>query len=39
MVQVAYLLKTDAATLYDCWNTSYEGGDSYAKIFKEFRIN
>jgi uncharacterized iron-regulated protein len=39
MVQVAYLLKTDAATLYDCWNSSYEGGDSYAKLFKEFRIN
>jgi hypothetical protein len=39
MVQVAYLLKSDASTLYDCWNSSYEGGDSYAKIFKEFRIN
>jgi uncharacterized iron-regulated protein len=39
MVQVAYLLKSDAATLYDAWNTSYNGGDSYAKIFKEFRIN
>jgi uncharacterized iron-regulated protein len=39
MVQVAYLLKTDAATLYDAWNKSYEGGDSYAKLFKEFRIN
>jgi uncharacterized iron-regulated protein len=39
MVQVAYLLKTDAATLYDAWNTSYNGGDSYAKIFKEYRID
>jgi uncharacterized iron-regulated protein len=39
MVQVAYLLKSDAASLYDAWNSSYEGGDSYAKIFKEFRIN
>ena len=39
MVQVAYLLKTDATTLYDSWNTSYQGGDSYAKIFKEYRID
>jgi hypothetical protein len=39
MVQVAYLLKADATTLYNSWNTSYNGGDSYAKIFKEFRIN
>jgi uncharacterized iron-regulated protein len=39
MVQVAYLLKADATTLYNSWNTSYNGGDSYAKIFKEFRID
>ena len=34
MVQVAYLLKNDASSLYDAWNTSYEGGRPYAAIFK-----
>lgn len=31
---VASLLKTDAATLYADWSSSYNGGDSYAAIFK-----
>lgn len=31
---VASLLKTDAATLYADWSSSYNGGDSYATIFK-----
>jgi hypothetical protein len=39
MIQVAYLLKQDATTLYDAWSNSYQGGDSYAKIFKEHRID
>ncbi|MCM1518156.1 MAG: hypothetical protein NC117_05915 [Pseudoflavonifractor sp.] len=34
MVQVAGLLKNDAASLYDAWATSYNGGRSYADIFK-----
>lgn len=34
MVQVANLLKNDAASLYDSWATSYDGGRSYADIFK-----
>lgn len=31
---VASLLKTDAANLYNDWNTNYDGGDSYATLFK-----
>lgn len=31
---VASLLKTDAAALYADWSNSYNGGDSYATIFK-----
>lgn len=34
MKQVAYLLKADATTLYEAWNTSYEGGEAYAQSFK-----
>lgn len=34
MVQVAHLLKNDAASLYDAWNTSYAGGRPYAAIFR-----
>lgn len=39
MVQVANLLVKDATDLYDAWNTSYEGGDSYAKKFKRYEID
>ncbi len=35
MVQVAYLLKEDASTLYSAWNTSYKSGSSYAETFKD----
>ena len=35
MKVVATLLKNDAANLYSDWNNSYEGGDSYAEIFKK----
>ncbi len=35
MVQVGYLLQTDAASLYEAWNTSYDGGTAYAEIFKD----
>ncbi|ADV43372.1 Peptidase M75, Imelysin [Bacteroides helcogenes P 36-108] len=35
MVQVAYLLKSDAETLYNSWSVSYEGGESYAAKFKK----
>lgn len=35
MYNVANLLKNDATTLYDAWNDSYEGGASYASLFKE----
>ena len=31
---VANLLKEDAATLYADWNSSYNGGESYATLFK-----
>lgn len=31
---VASKLKTDSETLYNDWNVSYNGGDSYANIFK-----
>ena len=34
MVQVASLLRTDANTLYDSWTTSYNGGASFASVFK-----
>ena len=34
MVQVAGLLRADAATLYDSWTSSYEGGPSFAASFK-----
>ena len=34
MKQVAYLLKADATTLYEAWNTAYEGGEAYAQSFK-----
>lgn len=34
MINVANLLKEDATTLYDDWNTGYKGGASYASIFK-----
>lgn len=39
LVQVGYLLQKDAADLYHAWTVSYNGGDSYAKLFKEFRID
>lgn len=32
MINVTNLLKEDAATLYDDWKTSYNGGESYASI-------
>lgn len=38
MLQCAKLLKDDANTLYNSWNTSYKGGESYAKLFKEHNI-
>lgn len=31
---VAMLLQEDANSLYDAWNTSYEGGDAFADQFK-----
>lgn len=34
MMRVAELLRDDAATLYADWNDSYNGGASYASIFK-----
>lgn len=34
MENVARLLRADATTLYDDWTKSYNGGDSYATIFK-----
>ena len=34
MENVARLLKADATTLYNDWTVSYNGGDSYADIFK-----
>ena len=33
-VRVAELLARDSEELYDSWNTSYEGGDSFANIFR-----
>lgn len=35
MINVASLLKTDAATLYDSWKVSYDGGESFAEAFKK----
>lgn len=34
MINVASLLKADAATLYDSWKVSYDGGESFAEAFK-----
>lgn len=34
MVQVTQRLRKDASDLYDDWNTSYNGGRSYATLFK-----
>lgn len=34
-VKVAELLSRDSKDLYDSWNTSYEGGEAFSKIFKE----
>ena len=34
MINVANLLKEDATTLYNDWNTGYKEGASYASIFK-----
>ena len=34
MRNVAALLKTDATDLYNAWNSSYKGGESYASLFK-----
>lgn len=31
---VALLLKSDATSLYDAWNTSYDGGAAFAEQFK-----
>lgn len=36
---VAGYLKDDATNLYDSWNTSYDGGDAYATIFKRHGAN
>ena len=38
MLQCAKLLKADANTLYNSWNTSYNGGVSYASLFKSHNI-
>ncbi len=35
MINVASLLKTDAAALYDSWKVSYDGGESFAEAFKK----
>lgn len=35
MVQVAYLLRSDAQNLYNSWTQSYEGGKPFAEIFKQ----
>ena len=39
MRNVAALLRTDATSLYDAWNTSYNGGASYASSFKAHSIS
>lgn len=38
MLQVAYLLRQDAADLYEYWSESYNGGVSYAESFKNHNI-
>lgn len=38
MLQCARLLKVDANTLYNSWNSSYKGGKSYASLFKSHQI-
>lgn len=37
MTQVSNLLKTDAASLYDAWTMSYDGGESFADIFRNHK--
>lgn len=37
MYNVASLLKIDATSLYNAWNTSYKGGESYASVFKSHK--
>lgn len=39
MVQVSYLLKTDADNLLSAWITSYNGSRSFAESFKNFALN
>lgn len=39
MYQVSALLKKDATTLYDAWQSSYEGGAPYSEIFKKHNNN
>ena len=34
-LQVAKLLQRDATTLYDSWETSFQGGDAFKKTFTE----
>ena len=34
MYNVAKLLKQDATNLYECWNVSYKGEETYAQTFK-----
>ena len=34
-LQVAKLLQKDATTLYDSWETSFQGGDAFKKTFTE----
>ncbi len=36
-LQVAKLLEKDAATLYDSWETSYQGGEAFKKTFTEHK--
>ena len=38
MRNVAALLKTDATNLYNAWNSSYKGGESYASLFKARKL-
>lgn len=37
MSQVSALLKADASTLYDSWTSSYNGGESFANVFKSHK--
>ena len=39
MTQVAYLLKEDAASLYNAWSVSYNGGAAYAETFKNHSLD